>query len=1187
MKAVLSALCTCFFLSATSLAQPAVEFIKNQGQWSGDFEYKAITGKGDIYFAPTCFTYVFGASGNASLMDDYEHGRLTHKPVLNFQAVKMRFEGANTSQIKSEKPQQHYYNYFIGNDPAKWKSNIHPGLALNYAEIYNGIDMHVASASGNPKYEFMVKPGSDPSQIRLRFEGTDGLKIQNGNLILKTSIGDIEEMKPVAYQYINGERKEIPCKYRLRDNMVTYDLPDDYDHTVILIIDPIIVFSTFTGSTADNWGWTATYDPQGNFYAGGLVHNLGYPTTTGAFQVTFGGGVTGTSGLTDSTHGNDYASDIGITKFNPIGTALIYSTYIGGSDNETPHSLIVDAGGNLVIAGKTYSTDYPVTSTAFQGTKNNASDIIITSLDPAGAALVGSTYLGGSVDDGVNYNALEDVSGHLKYNYGDDARSEVLVDKTGNIYLAASTRSADFPVTVSAFQAALAGLQDGVFVKMSPDLSTMLYGTYIGGTNDDAGYVLALDTQQTHVYLGGGTMSTDFPTTGFTWKPTYQGGTSDGYIIKFQNSGTYPVQKICFIGTGNADQVYGVQTDLENGVYAMGQSLGGSFPVTGGVYNNAGSCQFIIKLDSNLTTDVYSTVFGSGDPAHTNISPVAFLVDTCQNVYISGWGGNLAFTTFPSSIGTTNGLPLTPDAFQSTTDGNDFYFIVLSKDALSLLYATYYGRYSTFGGYGEHVDGGTSRFDKNGTIYQAICANCGGPSTPAFPTTSGVWAPTVGSSNCNLAALKINFQLSPPQALPSPDTAGCAPLTVQFHNNTTNAINYLWTFGDGSADDTAAAPIHTFTNAGSYTVRLVAYNPVTCRITDTAFITVVADTNGVNASFTLQVIDSCGPFSASFSNTSTYSSTPGSTGFTLFHWDFGDGTTYDGTTPPVHNFPDTSTYTITLTMIDTTACNSPDTASEVITFSTSLVSVSFSLSDSACLGSPTVFTGIANNAASYFWDFGDGQTSTDQSPVHTYNTAGTFHVIFVGINSGTCNQVDSMEGDVTVYPLPVADFSFVPLVPTVNVPSTFTNLSTGAVSYIWTFGDGNNSIEVNPVHQYIMTGTYHVCLEARNQYGCKDTVCKDVPADVIPLADLPTAFSPNNDGSNEILFVRGGAIQTMDLKIYNRWGELVFESTQQDHGWDGTYKGKPQEMDAYGFVLNVTFIDGTTFMKKGNVTLLR
>jgi gliding motility-associated-like protein len=190
-------------------------------------------------------------------------------------------------------------------------------------------------------------------------------------------------------------------------------------------------------------------------------------------------------------------------------------------------------------------------------------------------------------------------------------------------------------------------------------------------------------------------------------------------------------------------------------------------------------------------------------------------------------------------------------------------------------------------------------------------------------------------------------------------------------------------------------------------------------------------------------------------------------------------------------------------------------------------------------------------------------------------------------NPASCNKRDTLRKSVTIKPLPTADFSFAPVIPVRNTPTVFTNLSVNANTYSWDFGDGSGSNAINPSHQYLKTGKWTVCLIARTTEGCADTVCKGVESDVRVGIDIPNAFSPNGDGENEVLYVRGGAIVTMNLKIFNRWGTKVFESSSLSSGWDGTYNGKPLEMDAYAYVLTASFIDGTTAQMQGNVSLVR
>lgn len=1337
-----------FFSFSAKAQYRSLEFIENKGQWDGPFAYQAATDKEVVFLQKTGFTYTVSDKNNVEYVQKLKEGTLKDGTVFKFHTYKVHFLGANEDvAITPSKIENHYYNYFLGSDESKWKSGIHPSRALDYEGLYPGIDMHLSSENQSLKYEFIVSEKADVSRIKIKYEGQEKLSVKSGNLIIRTSVGEVKELKPYAYQLENGEKKEVACEYKIENgDIVTYSFPKGYDPSSLLVIDPTIVFATFTGASADNWGFTATYDDSGNFYAGGIVHYIipsnSFPTSLGAYQTVYAGGSAST--------GSQYPCDMVLFKYNATGTAYMFATFLGGSDNDQPHSLIVDTAHNLLVAGRTYSSNFPTTTGAYDVTHNGAADIVISKISANGTQLLGSTYIGGSGDDGVNENALEPVQGVLKHNYGDDARSEIILDNAGNVYVAGPTTSSNFPVTVNAYQSALQGGQDGIIVKLNPNLTTLIWGTYLGGSNNDAAYVLALNRQQSHLYVAGGTRSSNFPSTAGTYQSSYQGGTVDGFIGRFQNSGTYALDKMTFIGTNDYNQCYGLQIDNENSVYAMGQTLGGAFPVSPGVYSNPGSSQFVIKLDSLLSTNVFSTVFGASTSAQTNISPVAFLVDTCQNIYISGWGGNLGFPY--TGVGNTNGMPVTSNASQPSTDGNDFYFIVFEKNIQTLLYATYMGGV----GLQEHVDGGTSRFDKSGVVYQAICGGCGGSSN--FPTTAGSVSTSNGSINCNLVAVKIAFELGAVNATAAanPDTTGCAPFTVTFGNGSTNATSYQWSFGDGGTS-TQATPTHTFNAPGTYHVRLIATNLNACKPIDTAFVTIVVDStalspaftttivdscgpytanfsntsttgapgattyfwdfgdgttsvipnpathtfpdtgcynvmlimtnpnacnspdtvmhqicylktgmtagftvpdslclgeaiqpintstnaqtfawtfgdgnsstatnpshtytaagsfiitlissnpqacnikdtftkevfvsnNNINANFSVTKTDSCGPFTASFANTSQFGTTPGAQGFTQFFWSFDDGTTFVGKDAPFHVFPDSGCYTIQLIMIDSTACNSPDTLTKTICYNPLYVSARFIAPDSICVSSGVLFSNQSQNATESFWDFGDGTTSVSTSPVHSFAQPGSYTVTLISSNPASCNKVDTFTQTISLKPLPKANFVYAPLIPEANVPTSFTNTSQNAVSYVWAFGDGTSSLEKDPTHMYRKTGTYLVCLAVRSAEGCVDTVCKRVDAEVIPSVGVPSAFSPNGDGQNDILYVYGAGVETLDFKLYNRWGQLMFETTSLEIGWDGIFKGKAQEMDSYGYTLKATFTDGTAQNIQGNVTLLR
>jgi gliding motility-associated-like protein len=332
-------------------------------------------------------------------------------------------------------------------------------------------------------------------------------------------------------------------------------------------------------------------------------------------------------------------------------------------------------------------------------------------------------------------------------------------------------------------------------------------------------------------------------------------------------------------------------------------------------------------------------------------------------------------------------------------------------------------------------------------------------------------------------------------------------------------------------------------------------------------------------------VDSCNPFTANFVNTSTSNLANNST--TIYTWNFGDGTGFTGKNPPLHTFPTIGIYTITLTMTDTNACNSPSVFTAIANYSVSNMSTAFNAPDSICLPANVFFMDQSTNATSWNWNFGDGGNSTTSSPSHTYTTPGVYTVYLISANPATCNKKDTAQQQISIFSSPIADFTWSPNPPVPNTPIEFKNFSTGATSYLWNFGDGTSSTDKDVVHNFYADGLYDVCLTAINEVGCKDTVCKKVRGIVVPLVDVPSGFSPNGDGVNDVVYVRGYGIEKMTFRIFNRWGEKLFESTNMFDGWDGRYKGIMQEMEVYQYTLNVTFFDKTNTTKKGSITLLK
>ena len=811
------------FAQSYSHESGGIEFIENKNQWDNKILYKSDISCGAVFLEKAGITFLFKDITDLNKIHKLKHNdaKNQNNPELSditirCHAYKMNFLNSNKeTNVTGSDPNKGYFNYFIGNEKEHWASHVKSYKTVNYKNLYDKTDLTIYRNKENLKYDIILHPGAQSDKIRFQYEGAEKTSLSNGNLIIKTSVNEITELSPEAYQTKGTERVKIPCLFNLKNDILSFEFPSGYDATKDLIIDPVLVFSTYTGSYTDNWGFTATFDSLGDGYSGGIAFGSGYPVNTGPFQVSFGGG----------------DCDVAIIKYDPTGSQRLWASYLGGSGSELPHSMIVNNADELLVFGTTGSTNFPVTAGAFDQSFNGGSlltydgisffqgsDIFISKISSDGSQLLASTYVGGSQNDGLNYPSS------LYFNYADGARGEIMTDNANNVYIGSTTNSSDFPVTSGSFQQTSLGGQEGVVFKMDPNLTTQLWSSYLGGNASDAIYGICVDPTNT-VYVTGGTNSQDFPTTAGVLYPTFMGGSIDGFITKISPDGS-SIVKSTYYGSSSYDQSYFINNDNAGNVVIFGQT---EAPGNTFIYNAAwakpNGGQFISKITPDLSSLVWSTTFGNANGT-PDISPTAFLVDICNYVYLSGWGGPDI-----NSFGGTAGLPITANAYQSTTDNNDFYFLVINSDASSLIYATYFGSPDS----PDHVDGGTSRFDKNGKIYQSVCAGCGGDDN--FPTTPGAWSQVNNSTNCNNALIKFNFELNKVKsdANIAPNDTGCVPLAVNFINNS-NAVDYVWNFGDGTGSN-LVSPSHTFNVAGNYTVSLIAIDSLKCNIADTAYLT--------------------------------------------------------------------------------------------------------------------------------------------------------------------------------------------------------------------------------------------------------------------------------------------------------------------------------------------------------------
>ena len=602
-------------------------------------------------------------------------------------------------------------NYLLGNDRKKWRTNVPHYAKVHYDEIYADIDVVYYGNQQQIEYDFVVAPGGDPGLIRLSFEGAEKLNLDShGNLVLHTPDGPITQRSPVIYQYVGETKRIVAGGYVLRGhNEVGFDV-EAYDLGRPLIIDPVLVYSTFLGPA---YAVAIAVDTAGNAYVWGntgLTDPL-FPTTPGAFRTSI-----------DSSCGGE---DAFVSKLSSDGSTLVYSTYLGGSGFDSTgdygNGIAVDRFGNAHVTGRTASPDFPTTAGAFQpaptferhpgGCSTTGVDAFVTKLDATGSALVYSTFLGGA----------------------HEARG-IAVDSDGDAYITGATGSANFP-TLNAFQPALRGSHYAFVTKLNASGTALVYSTYLGGNdehNQDEGTGIAVDAAG-NAYITGQTGSTDFPTTPGAFDTTCgtdgacDGGYGDGFVTKIGPTGALVYSS--FLGGSNEEVGHAIALDGGGNVYVTGPTHSLDFPTTVGSYDTGcgtdGACNrdpyyeytypdgFVAKLAADGSALVYGTFLGGSEYDE----PRSIAVDASGNTYVAGF-------TFSADFPTAN--PFQPA--KAGYHGNDAFVARLSSTGSQLLYSTYLGGSSLSGDWAQGL-----ALDPIGNAYVV-----GSTLSGDFPTINGL-----------------------------------------------------------------------------------------------------------------------------------------------------------------------------------------------------------------------------------------------------------------------------------------------------------------------------------------------------------------------------------------------------------------------------------------------------------------
>jgi len=543
--------------------------------------------------------------------------------------LRMRLVGANPSpELSGETALPGKVNYFKGNDPTKWRSNVPTYAQARYENVYPGIDLIYYGNQQQLEYDFVVAPGQDPASITMAFEGMERLELEaSGDLVLQTSGGEIRQRKPVIYQEVAGERQAIDGSYLLKpDDQVSFQVAA-YDATKPLIIDPILVFSTYLGGSGGDAGMGIAVDGAGQVYVTGSTGSTDFPTMN-AFQPTWAG-----------------SEDAFVAQLSPDGTALNFSTYLGGNGFDGGRGIAVDGAGLVSVTGSTRSTDFP-TANALQPALAGDSDAFVARLTADGATLVYSTYLGGSRGD---------------------QGSGIAVDGAGQAAVTGITRSTDFP-TQNAFQPAFGGFFDAFVAKLAADGTTLVYSTFLGGSSGDLGSGIAVDGAG-QAAVTGTTDSTDFPTAN-AFQPAFGGGFTDAFVTMLTADGTAMAYSTYLGGSTDTDSPFGfteggfgIAVDGAGQLAVTGLTGSTDFPTQNALrptYGGGVSDAFVAKIDplrENLN-DKFAPL-GPGDVA------TAFSMTPCGGAAAGTFTITATFTNI--SADTLSNLLI---AVQTLTGGN-------------------------------------------------------------------------------------------------------------------------------------------------------------------------------------------------------------------------------------------------------------------------------------------------------------------------------------------------------------------------------------------------------------------------------------------------------------------------------------------------------------------------------------
>ncbi len=699
--------------------------------------------------------------------------------VANGQApsvLQMELVGANpVAAATGQERQASVSNYFLGNNPSQWYTKVPNYAQAQYQGVYPGVDLIYYGNQTQLEYDFRVAPGADPSNIQLRFAGSQGISLDStGDLVLQTAGGDVVEHAPVLYQEDNGVRHAVTGSYVLEANGQVGFQVGPYDTTQELIIDPVLSYSTYLGGSSSDAVTNILVDSAGEAYITGNTESTNFPIVNG-YQNSLGG-----------------ATDIGyVAKLNAAGTALVYSTFLGGNGITYGFGIAVDSSGDAYVTGQTTSTNFP-TVNAIQSSPPGNNNGFVTKLNATGSALVYSTYLGGN-----NQN-------------GPDQAVGIALGSSGTAYIVGVTGSTNFPL-VNAFQTTNADVD--VFVaEINAAGTALVFSTYLGGSKGAGADSIAVDSTGA-IYVAGFTSSTNFPITAIAIQPTYGGGDDTGFVTKLSPGGASLVYST-YLGGSTEDEATGIAVDSAGNAYVSGQTYSTDFPTVNAFQSTqpGNESQFVTKINAAGTALVYSTYLGGNHYAFTG----KIAVDSAGDAYVVG-------STDSASFPTANPIQATYHGTGSLTSYNA-YISELDPAGSALVFSTYLG-----GSVDDEAVG--VALDSSGNVYVT-----GSTSSTDFPTANPLQANNGGGQDGFIS--KITFSHVPVVTAPPNQSAGQGiAASISLGSFSETSVSGPWNvdvnWGDGtantvfsvSAQGSLGTQTHTYASAGTDSVTITVTDP--------------------------------------------------------------------------------------------------------------------------------------------------------------------------------------------------------------------------------------------------------------------------------------------------------------------------------------------------------------------------